>query len=91
MNDKEIKRRCIGCYQLKNRDEMFRLLVEYSSKVIINEPKADDFGRSIYICKNLHCINNAFKKNKINKFAKINISKEQQLQLINRLKKNNCT
>ena len=34
-------------------------------------PDSQFFGRSIYICKNEECVNNAFKKGKIFKILKI--------------------
>lgn len=63
-------RKCVGCDQFKEKIELIRVMSETSSSNIIVNPNNNTFGRSVYVCKNLNCIENAFKKMKISKFLK---------------------
>ena len=67
------QRKCIGCGELKNREDMIRLTKEFKTgEVIVNQnPKI--FGRSAYLCYNQSCIDKALKKNRINRVLKTNI------------------
>ena len=63
-------RKCVGCGELKPRDEMIRITREHlTGKAVIN-PNSKTFGRSVYLCYNQNCIEQALKKNKIGKFLK---------------------
>ncbi len=64
-------RRCISCFEFKEKKQMIRVMKEHSCGDIIVQPTNNRFGRSLYICKNIDCINNAFKKMKIFKILKI--------------------
>lgn len=64
------KRKCIGCLKTFDRNEMFKIMKKYDSGEIVLSPSNKDFGRSVYICKNKNCIDNAFKKGKINRLLK---------------------
>lgn len=68
----DIKRKCISCGESKNRCEMIKITKEHSSGNIVIEPDSKTFGRSVYLCYNQNCINNAFKKNRIGKILKTN-------------------
>lgn len=63
-------RKCIGCDQFKEKIELIRIMNESNTTNIIVDPESNVFGRSVYICKNLDCVENAFKKMKISKFLK---------------------
>lgn len=67
-----MKRKCIGCGEIKNSEELIKITKEYQSGNVIIEPDSKTFGRSAYLCYNQNCINNAFKKAKINKVLKTN-------------------
>lgn len=77
----DIVRKCIGCNEKHNREEMFRLLKHHISGELILSPTNKDFGRSVYICKNKSCIDNAFKKGKMNRYIKQNRSMELKAEL----------
>lgn len=79
----EHKRKCISCGELKPRKELIKVTKEYSKGDIIIQPNSNTFGRSVYLCYNQECIDNAFKKNKINKLLKTgeNIDKDILLNL----------
>lgn len=73
---KEICRKCIGCFELKNRENMIKITKEHDSNEIYIKPNSKIFGRSVYLCYNNSCIENAFKKNKLAKFLKAGLSKD---------------
>ena len=56
---------------------MIKITKEHSSGEIVLEPNSKTFGRSAYLCYNLSCIENAFKKNRLNKILKTNSSLEK--------------
>ena len=60
-------RRCVGCGNFKSRDELIKITKEHSSKKLVINPNSKIFGRSAYLCYNQSCIENALKKNKINR------------------------
>ena len=63
-------RKCIGCQKYFDRAQMFRILKNYKNNDIILNPTNIDFGRSVYICKNNECVENAFKKGSIGRSLK---------------------
>lgn len=69
-NEKDIQRKCIGCFETKPRAGMIRILKEHKTGKIILQPDSKTFGRSCYVCKNPKCLENALKKGKISKFIR---------------------
>lgn len=78
-------RKCITCGEYKNRDEMIKITKNHINGNITIEPNSKIFGRSVYLCYNQSCIDNAFKKNRINKVLKTgaNIDKSILNDLLN--------
>ena len=78
-------RKCITCGSFKQRKDLIKITKETDSGEIIINPNSKIFGRSVYLCYNQSCIDNAFKKNKINKALKTsaNINKSVILDLFN--------
>lgn len=72
-NDKFL-RRCIGCYQFKSKNELIKITKDSRTHKIAVNPEKGIYGRSVYICKNESCLENAFKKMKISKFIKQNVN-----------------
>ena len=66
-------RKCISCGEIKPREDMIRIMKEHSTNVIFTNPNSKTFGRSVYLCYNQSCIEQAIKKNRINKVLKTNI------------------
>ena len=64
------QRKCVGCGEIKNADEMIKLTKNYLSDDIEINPNSKIFGRSAYLCYNKSCIEQALKKNKLNKALK---------------------
>ena len=83
---KETLRKCIGCFELKNRDEMIKITKEHETKNIFVNPNSKIFGRSVYLCYNKSCVQSALKKNKLAKFLKANLTQEliDELQSFNK-------
>ena len=77
-------RKCISCGNLKKRKDLIKITKETDSGKITIEPDSKTFGRSVYLCYNQSCIDNAFKKNKINKALRtgININKSDLYDLL---------
>lgn len=73
---KEKIRKCVGCFELKNTDELIKITREHDSKKIFINPNTKIFGRSVYLCYNKSCIMNSLKKNKLAKFLKARLSEE---------------
>lgn len=71
MKENEIYRKCIACNQIKTRDTLIKITRQKTTGEIKINPDSKFFGRSVYICKNEECVNNAFKKGKIFKILKI--------------------
>ena len=66
MTEKNL-RKCIACGELKPREDMIKITKEHSTENVVVNPNSKTFGRSAYLCYNQSCIENAFKKNKLNK------------------------
>lgn len=73
---KEVLRKCIGCFETKNREEMIKITRENKTNAIFINPNSKIFGRSVYLCYNNACIENSLKKNKLAKFLKANLTEE---------------
>ncbi|MEI8128122.1 MAG: YlxR family protein [bacterium] len=78
---KETLRKCIGCFNNKNRQTMIKITRESSSGKIFINPNSKIFGRSVYLCYNDLCIANSFKKNKLAKFLKADLTEELKEKL----------
>ena len=79
---KETLRKCIGCFINKNRNEMIKITREHKSGEIFINPNTKIFGRSVYLCYNNSCIENALKKNKLAKFLKADLTEEFKEKLL---------
>ena len=82
------ERRCIACWQVKNRDELIKITSDSTNGDIVINPDSLTFGRSVYLCYNETCIENAFKKNKIGKHLRNSVPNELKGQLLNELRNN---
>lgn len=73
---KEIIRKCVGCSELKNRDELIKITRENKTNAIFINPNSKIFGRSVYLCYNSSCIESALKKNKLARFLKSSLTED---------------
>ncbi len=63
-------RKCVGCGELKPRDNMLKLTKDFKNGKVVLNPDSLTFGRSAYLCYNQSCIELALKKNKLNRALK---------------------
>ncbi len=75
-------RKCAGCGQIFDREKMIKITYSKDKNEIFINPDSKKFGRSVYLCYNKMCIENALKKNKIQKALKTTISEELKGKLI---------
>ena len=61
---KEIKRKCQGCFEIKDRKDLIKITKLPNGFLKIN-PDSKELGRSIYVCKNEECIKVLIKKKKL--------------------------
>lgn len=73
---KETIRKCIGCFKDHNREEMIKITRENKTNEIFINPNSKIFGRSVYLCYNNTCIEQSFKKNKLAKFLKADLTED---------------
>jgi predicted RNA-binding protein YlxR (DUF448 family) len=78
-------RKCIGCGTIKNRDDLIKITKEHATNTLVINGDSHVFGRSAYLCYNNTCIDNAFKKNKLQKILKTPVPQELKGKLINEL------
>lgn len=80
------ERRCVGCWQVKNRDELIKITANNVNGIVIISPNSVTFGRSAYLCYNKACIEAAFKKDKLKKHLKASVPNELKGQLLDELR-----
>ena len=78
-----VERKCIGCGMMKDRNELIKITRENNDGNVVINHSNKIFGRSVYLCYNESCIENAFKKNKISKVLKTSIPEDLKGKLIN--------
>ena len=78
-----VDRKCVGCNEIKNRDELIKITKENGSGNIIINHSNKIFGRSAYLCYNNSCIENAFKKNRLSKVLKASVPEDLKGKLLN--------
>ena len=76
-----VERKCVGCGKIKDRQELIKI-TKVDDDIIVN-PDNKKCGRSVYVCYNNACIENAFKKNKISRALKTSIPEDLKGKLIN--------
>ena len=64
------KRMCIACRQMKNQNELLRIVRDNISGEIITDIQKKKFGRGAYICADEKCIKLAMKKKGIERHLK---------------------
>lgn len=78
-----VDRKCVGCGQLKNREELIKITKQTPHGDIVLNPNSKIFGRSVYLCYNNSCIEDAFKKNKLSRALKTSVPQELKGKLTN--------
>ena len=78
-----VERKCIGCGQIKNREELIKITKQNPHGTIIINHSNKIFGRSVYLCYNKSCVETAFKKNKISKILKATVPDDLKGTILN--------
>lgn len=68
-----VNRTCTGCGKVRNKREMLRI-VKTPDGEIMHDLKGKIPGRGAYICYDINCVEIAFKKNRLAKTLKHDIS-----------------
>ncbi len=85
--NKKFLRQCSDCKKLKSKEELIRITRDNKTKEIKINTNNKIYGRSVYICKNVECLENALKKKKIEKLLSSNLTENIKEELYTVLKK----
>ena len=83
-NKKNPMRRCIGCMESKNKNELIRI-AWYEGKLTV-DPTGKAKGRGVYLCKSSECMEKARKKNAITRSLQVEVSKDEMDRIFQELK-----
>lgn len=86
-SDKKFKRQCTFCKAIKPKEELIRITKDSKTKEIKINQNKEYSGRSVYICKNIECLENALKKKKIETLLKCSVPNCIKEELYTVLKK----
>ena len=64
--------KCFACGKLEAKSNLIKITKKFHNGDIVINPDSKTFGRSAYLCYNQSCIEQALKKNKLNKVLKTN-------------------
>ena len=84
MSQNPVLRRCVTCRKVLDRQELFRVTRDFQNGVVLD----GGMGRSAYLCPNEKCLEEAWKRKKLQKALRCEI----QSSVINVLQKrlNTC-
>jgi len=68
-------RKCTGCNEMKNKKEMIRI-VRNNEGIFSLDFNGKKPGRGAYICKDIHCLNQAEKNRGLERSYKMSVDKE---------------
>ncbi len=80
-------RQCVSCRKICKKENLIRVTKNFKTNDIEINLNNEYFGRSVYICKNSECIENAIKKKKIEKSLKLKCPENLKELLYTVLKK----
>lgn len=81
MKPKKIPMRmCNGCMEMKPKKELIRVVKNNEGEVSV-DLTGKKSGRGAYICKNLECLEKAFKAKRLNKNLQTNIEENVYTKL----------
>lgn len=73
-------RMCIGCKEMKPKNELIRIVRTTDSKIEI-DPTGKKSGRGAYLCKNDKCIETSMRENQLSKALDFHVTKEMVLNI----------
>ncbi len=69
-------RSCIGCRQVKDKDELVRIVMAGSGQIAV-DPTGHADGRGAYICRSRECLDRCIKHGGLSRAFKQNIGRQQ--------------
>ncbi len=75
MSKKIPSRRCTGCFQMKDKDQLIRV-VRTKENVFCIDRTSKMSGRGAYICNNLECLEKSFKSKGLERSFKCAVDRE---------------
>ncbi|NLU09601.1 MAG: YlxR family protein [Tepidanaerobacter acetatoxydans] len=73
-------RMCIGCKEMKPKNELIRIVRTTDNKIEIDSTGKKS-GRGAYLCKNDKCIEASMRENKLSKALDFHVTKEMVLKI----------
>lgn len=70
------QRMCTGCMEMKPKKELIRIVRSPEGDNVSIDLTGKKPGRGAYICKNIECLEKAFKAKRLNKNLQTEVSKE---------------
>ena len=83
--ERKFLRQCVFCKTYKSKEDLIRITKTVDGSIKINNDSLIE-GRSVYICKNADCVQNALKKKKIEGSLKSNLPESIKEELSTVLK-----
>ncbi len=77
MNQKPVLRRCVSCKKVIDRNQLFKVTRDYKDGVIVE----GGIGRSAYVCPNETCLEEAWRRKRLQKALRCQV----QFNVIERL------
>ena len=71
MDENKVIRKCLSCGARKPRTDLIKITINKKTKELKVNPDYGFQGYSVYLCKDMNCVNLAFKKGRILKILKI--------------------
>lgn len=75
MNKKKPSRRCMGCNESKEKNELIRIVRTVDGNVEIDLTGKKN-GRGAYLCKDEKCLNSVVKSKRLEKILEVKIPNE---------------
>lgn len=75
MNKKVPLRQCVGCREMKNKKELFRIIKTAENEILLDTTSKKN-GRGAYICPNEECLAKAIKSKGLERSLKTAIPQE---------------
>lgn len=83
--NKKFQRQCCACKSVKQKEELIRITINSKTKELQINENNEVQGRSVYICKNIECIEKALKYKKIGVSLKSKVPETIKEELCNLL------
>ena len=81
MNHRSVLRRCVSCRKVFNREKLFKVTNDYKDGVVVD----GGMGRSAYICTNKTCLEEAWRRKRLQKSLRTQVNLNVIEVLKNRL------